>query len=721
MLTGIEVQKLTAEMSYLTTQFKQSHGVSPAKLGMTFEEALESCTTRGDLPARSFDHKLYERGDAMDCIASHAKFNFLNREQDDHKNHRFVLIAGASGIGKTRIGFESSRALATHVVDGDIKADELTQLQLSLEQPVYIYINFNNGEQFSRSVDANREADVRLGIRLASAGILKTSMEHVVTECKGLHLLSAGDVMSKIVENALSDGKAFATIIVHLDEFPFYIDAMGSNGKAQFKLMLNVLGKFMRQGGSSHRGKFCILPILTGTSARDVTFLASDYGRELVFLDVLSHESALSMFKDKFGAGEDSAIVSQQSHFCVALADAGGIPSYIASMLSPTVINQSTDWGSLVARGVRNINLDDFGGVAAARTIVAFALTAMPVAREFILPGGKPIGDLERCGHLFLAPIFSNDSRLCRIHMPFVQLRAINMLFVASNDTVFDNNLLFSPSLSRAWYWQDFEVLHAQLQSVRINALLAVRTAEIEAASVAVEDIEAQLRTPGGHQKLRSKLRTAKSLSAELQSRSELGFTVAQVMPGALGSPSILDRRLALKPMQVGHETVKCLVEITDVAAVVSMIECKEGQCDSNDRIFLCSPGNALIDGRFVCASADATMKPILFVWQDKHSSPDTERDTVNKKFILDWHANVSKAMKSWKNSFDVVYVFLTNRRLTKPHEFQASLPTDLLAITRIELSAYLSPTFAGRGLLAHPNVSSTSTSSSSTNDQQQH
>ena len=69
----------------------------------------------------------------------------------------------------------------------------------------------------------------------------------------------------------------------------------------------------------------------------------------------------------------------------------------------------------------------------------------------------------------------------------------------------------------------------------------------------------------------------------------------------------------------------------------------------------------------------------------------------------MKWVENARQAMVLWAEQFDVVCLFLTNRRLTG--ELPSPLPRDLLVVAREELATYLSLTFAGRGLLAHDDL----------------
>jgi hypothetical protein len=711
------VEEMMKMLALAKTALKNVTGKSPLKVPVSFEDALRSCL--GDsITNRTYEHTLYNRDVELKCLAGHLEHNFLNRSGQDHKDHRFVLVTGASGLGKTRFGFEASRSLVQFLTDdGHTLGEDKQTLLAGIAAPLYIYINFNNGEQYDNILDDHRPAAVRLGVRLAATGLLNLSMSSILLSCKDLNKLDVTSVMSRIVLDSLSSGNQFSCIIVHLDEFPFYVDARGTTGMHDFKAMLHELGKFMREGlvGTESRGRFCVLPILTGTSSRDVELVPSDYGHESVTLSCISDENALQMFKDKFGADDQSVAISEQSHFRVALSDAGGIPSYIAALLSPTGIDLNTAWGVLLASGVRNVeNLDPFGGVEGARVVLDFALTATPVTRTFILPGGKSVGDMERNSVLFLLPL-PDDRNQCHIHMPFVQLTVINKLLVARGHGLFDDNLLFSPSLDRPWYWQDFEKLHAQLQVVRINALLEAQKAELDGAVRLRNDLNRRLLLLSASESgtsLLAELQTASSVVTDLTSRGKRGFSISSVIPGALGLSATLERRVRLRPMKPFQETSKFLTLKTDIAPLTASIDCVGGQFDLTKGVFLCSSGNAHFDGRFACNPVDMSEQPVLFVWQDKHSALETVNDAVAAAFVLTWLESARSSMSKWSTSFDVVFVFLTNRRLTG--SLPSDMPPDLLVISRSELAVYLSPSFAGRGLLAHNMPSSSSSSSSS-------
>jgi hypothetical protein len=177
-------------------------GRSPDKPGISFEKAVECCD---ETPRRSpleFSHDLHDREGTLKDLASHASANFSNRTQTDHKNHIFLLVAGGSCIGKSRLGYEAVRpgVLGPHLPVG---AD--ARLVASLQNPCYIHINFNNGEKFDPRVDS-RSASQRLGIRLVTAGLLHKSFDTFVTACPNLSMVTVTSVLTELIQRRLRDG-----------------------------------------------------------------------------------------------------------------------------------------------------------------------------------------------------------------------------------------------------------------------------------------------------------------------------------------------------------------------------------------------------------------------------------------------------------------------------------------------------------------------------------
>ena len=626
-------------------------------------------------------------------MTSYALSNFDNRTQTDHKQHLFLLVAGGSGIGKSRLGYEAGRpdVLLSHLPAG---AD--TRLRASLRNPCYVHINFNNGEKFDVRVDGRPESQ-RLGIRLATAGLLHTSFDTFVTKCPNLSVITVASVLTELVQRRLREQEnMMVCIVVHLDEFQFYIDAARKASKKDprqcFKDMLNVLGQFMREGATDIRGRFFILPIVTGTSAIDISFLPTEYSGKTVCLAPLSEQATETMCTAVLGAKQISA-----EEFRVARADCGGIPHYLGVLLAIPWCKDGVNWGATLFDKMKSLVLDDFGGVEGAVAVVQFAIACQRVTRDFVMPGGSTVGELERKGSLFLV-----GQGLLTIHLPFVVLKKLNLLLTQHGRPVLDDNLLFFPTAVRPWRWQDFEELHAHLQAVRINALMAAQAAEIEAA----KDAFTALHFPLGHTEdlaqIRSRLAkttTAKKKIQELDAERDRGFQLSTILPGALARQSVLSMRVRPHAMRCYHEKNRFLVSTTGEVAVVDSVECREGKVDLLSGVFLAAKNNVLFDGRFVCPGATADKKGAVIFWQNKHSESDTKNNGVSAREVSIWHGAAHGATKLWHSAYDVVLLYVTNRLLIgslSVEEFEG-----LAVVSREQLHHYLSATFSVRGLIA--------------------
>ena len=679
---------------------------------LSFEDAITAAG--GVFPPHSspakFTYSLRDRSEQLGLVADLVKSNWQRRGNVNHNYHNFLIVPGASGIGKTRFGFEVLR-----LIEG--LSPSLTQQENDVRTIVskYICVDFNNGERFDPLFDSEVGANLRLGVRLAAKGLLKAPfLGPVLRRPEVYQAFQPLEVLGRVVSDALKDHESAAVaLVLHFDEFQAYVDEFGnlSDGRTALKHMLRFVGDFMRTGlqGGPLDGRFFVVPVLTGTAANDVKFLRTDrYREQIVLLDPLSESSALAMFEEKFGKRPE---IYQRSHFRVALSDTGFIPRIIdflygvpASSLRPNV-----DWGSHLqamylkdTKRQQTLDLELYGGAASAEAIIHFALSAQTVRRDFVLPGGQVVGELERRGELFLVPV--NASGGFRIWLPFVQLAALNQLLIGAGCAAFEQSLLFSPSATRPWRWQDFEELHAQFQALRMKSLLAAQDARLAAATALLAQLEAKRNEIMGKQndlagqRILLRIVACQSALDDLKKKVPEGFSLAQVCPGATGHPETLARRVMLQPVRCYHEQHKWIRSTCEAPDVDHSVTCKEGVFTLVNGVFLCAPGTANFDGRFVCLSADGG-KPVLFAWQDKHTQLAANTG-VTAEFIVEWHKQSSQCLQKWVSQYDVVYLFLTNRRLTGTDAARLDDIPGLLVVTREQLTKYLSPTLVGRGLI---------------------
>jgi hypothetical protein len=250
---------------------------------------------------------------------------------------------------------------------------------------------------------------------------------------------------------------------------------------------------------------------------------------------------------------------------------------------------------------------------------------------------------------------------------------------------------------------QDFERIDVHLVALRANALLTVGEATLAARRVEVDAFTAAVAEgPQGtasNLEARHALKKAAAALADERARQAEGVTVGRLMAGARGAREVLQRRVRLQRLRVCVEASKFLVSTTDKAPLVTSIMCSDGVAFLLDAaVFQCAPGNANFDWRFACEPADGG-KPVLFVGQDKHSASETNDPTVSGPELRNWYNLAEASLASVAATYDVVIVYVTNRRFTGDQAVLDACPR-LLLVAADELECYLSPTFAHRGIV---------------------
>ena len=308
----------------------------------------------------------------------------------------------------------------------------------------YIFCDLNhNGASFDSDFDTRSNAGLRIGARLAAQGLVFKSFTQIIRDrpVSEYVAFNAHDVLKRIVVNALQkskDAETVVAVVLHLDEFQFYVDAFpdAAQGREALKLMLREVGDFMRQGlqGTEYYKRFFIVPVLTGTAATDVHFLITEKYKEFtILLGPITQASGFQMYDDKFiggkpklsepelndlseeeGKGRQRLVLARsQNHFHVAMADTGFLPRILDDLLNLEAdeIEADTNWGYVLStyeNRKRALTLEAFGGMESAEALIHFSLSAQLVEREFSLPGGTKVGDLERMGELVLKPSEDN-------------------------------------------------------------------------------------------------------------------------------------------------------------------------------------------------------------------------------------------------------------------------------------------------------------------------
>ena len=632
---------------------------------LTFDAAIDACKRLPPGSEMEFSHSFHDRENQMkEMMERVVEHNFRNRGRTDNKNHRFAVVPGGSGIGKSRFGFEVSNSI------NDISGKRVSTGFGTVKWPPivtkYVFIDFCNGQEFDSDFDTSSWAGLRLGVRLAAQGLLNKRFADIIHRPRSKYVaFDTRAVLERIVINALEskDAETVVAVVLHLDEFQFYVDKTDREG---LKSMLREVGQFMREGlnHTKYHKRFFIVPVLTGTSANDVSFrLMEKYQELLIHLPPLTMGSGFKMYDDKFLDGlskeankerERLLLARSQNHFHVALADTGLVPRIVHELLDfplqSVQIEPDTNWGYMLSaytNPTRQVALEDYGGAGATETIIHFALSAQLVKREFMLPGGTKVGDLERKGELILRP--SEYRNQFYILMPFVQLVALNRLLSFDRKKgAFEPELLFSPTMDNPWRWQDFEELHGHFQALKMNALVGVRDCRIEASRVALLAVEEVKTRHGIYTGYRAKVRQYRENLKDLEDTAAEGFEIKELFRGALGHPDTLALRVVLEPVKCFHEKEKWISKHTDTAPVAEHVQCKE-MSDVNlfGGVFLHAPNTTIFDGRFGLKGAQPTDNPVLVAVHTKHSQLGSSTK-VSEEFILGWHTQARNALSKW-------------------------------------------------------------------------
>ena len=359
-------------------------------------------------------------------------------------------------------------------------------------------------------------------------------------------------------------------------------------------------------------------------------------------------------------------------------------------------------WGAglytQLSRYFSELSLETLGGVASTKLILALALSQSPVSRTFLLPHGKTLGDVEREGSLFLSSV-TREKYVVTIPISLIKLLN-NLLHLEGEGSLFPESLLFFPTPSRPWRWQDFEQLYLQFQVLLKNSLLRVDDRRLASAQRDVAVLNSKV-TKDPTSETWELLRLAQSHLASLEHQLSLGHSVGELFRGASGSSDILGLHLKLSPAVSVQEQHQFLTSTRSVASVVEQIPCNTGTSSPFDAVFECAQGNALIDHRFACHSIPSDQPPIYFFIQAKQSLLPSQGE-LKTSSVTAWYDQCMDAMEKFTSHYRVVCVYLSNRRLVDDLHGEMTLFEQcplLLLITQDNLREFLG-LFAGRGLL---------------------
>eukprot|EP01128_Nolandella_sp_AFSM9_P010454 TRINITY_DN722_c0_g1_i2.p1 TRINITY_DN722_c0_g1~~TRINITY_DN722_c0_g1_i2.p1 ORF type:complete len:586 (+),score=123.54 TRINITY_DN722_c0_g1_i2:414-2171(+) len=581
--------------------------------------------------------------------------NLRNRRSNMKSDHCFLVVPGGPGIGKTRFAHELQFRFPATIVDDTSKS--------TFSKPLYLYIDLNNGLQYDYLFDSKYDASTRLGVRLASHYFASETrfLTFVKRSADSIELLDFPNILRAIVqhERRSRHPDEMIPIILHIDEYQLYIDSVHNEGgltkelsRRYFKDMLRQIGIFMISS-HHHALNICLLPVCTGTSPFDITFLPTEYHGAMIQLPPLSREHAEHIARDSLGS--DWEKYKHDTSFQIALHDTGFIPRFVEFLLEVTP-SPSFEWGVSLYGAVKERYHTVFKyHLEELVPILRFGISQIKVDNVVKL-NGMTLGEAEREGLVFLEPVFDGG---VVVLIPFVLMRVMNDVLMRRDKGVFPSNLLFSPTSTQAWRWQDFELLIPYFHHLLAVSVLFVRHALSSSTPLRLRDL--------------------------LRGCSH-------------NDNSLIDRTIELShSLQVFEENQQCLTKIESHAEFKEKIACGDDSPSIYDGVFICREGNALVDFRTaVRTPKESERKPILLLFQVKHSALSSTSNSITSTFIEDWCRDTLAAFSAYQSTFDIALVFVTNRRLV------GDLPnsTNLFLISEKEIPAYLGP-LASRGLLA--------------------
>lgn len=588
------------------------------------------------------DGLLLERSQAISVVARAWTSNFHagGAKREDSKL-QCVVIPGSAGLGKSRMGFAAAmdQSVRDAIDDPDVKS--------LLDRGVtYIFVDFANGSGWRAGLDAKVGPTVMLGVRLACYSVFECKLDSALgaLSVAELQTFDCGDVLAHII------GKGDCAVAVHLDEFQLFGKGHLASDTENLVIVRDMLLSLSNAFRDS-KMRVTLLPIISGTAARDIRFAATEkLSHQYVVLTPLTMDGCLRLCENVLGSR--FAAIAEQSHFLVALADAGGIPRYVNDLIRHNPgAGPDADWGfilrSAVSIAVPVCDDDD------ALTMVTLALLRTPIKRDFRI-GASTVANLERDGVLFLLPTHqSRDDTNFVVHIPLVQME--QMIAKMTGHPMIPVALLRGIAPAMPLSWSDFEVLHAHVQCLRFTGLA--------------------------------------------RTQAHRSCTLSDVFPGAVVGRSDPVVVCGLWSRNVCTEAEKFLVRVSDIAAVVETVTTDSDTVNLRDVVAISCVGNAMFDGRMVLADR------VIAFWQDKHSLPTSADRGVSRSDISSWYEFASACTARWRaEGWRVILFFCSNRRLTaaplKDDDALFSMRPGLIVVTRDQLTAYLTPTFAERGIL---------------------
>eukprot|EP01132_Coremiostelium_polycephalum_P008368 gene8368-10278_t len=377
-------------------------------------------------------------------MAKIAKNNYQSRGSSIQQNHIFTLIAGGSGIGKTRAGEEVAH------IPGDIINRILTNSEMidkkeffdSIVNCLYIYINLNHhGNAYFHLLDKKHTASIRIGYRLAySSGIYGNlnfeSFNNMNQQSKDYFNFDI--VLNNIKKEQMANIKPKA-IIIHLDEYQLYIDAIKYNNLAS-EINPREDFKSLLKFGMTNIYLEPIPPSLSGPIV--------EYHLE-------------------------RKLLKESDSFNIAIGDTGFIPKDMILLMNEANMydeNYSTNAFRRIISALDNSILSTNKNLL--KTICALAITQTPVGLSEVLTENPKVtlDDARREGFIYLRE--TKDRHKFLVYISFYLLKGFNTQLP---QPWFPDHLMIPPTDNNKWLWKYFEMLYPYFQICLISTLISLK------------------------------------------------------------------------------------------------------------------------------------------------------------------------------------------------------------------------------------------------------
>ncbi|GAM24656.1 hypothetical protein SAMD00019534_078310 [Acytostelium subglobosum LB1] len=455
--TIINLNKLPGQLKLHAQKIVQAAGAAGVGGGQAHPlntDPLVDLQRLADIP------NYIERAGVLDKIDQFIDYNIAGHRLSQRSKHSFLYIVNGSGIGKTWTGFHAGNHLITSARYNDYSRYR-------------IFIDLSNGSRYDSYIDSAISVDTSLALRVAAC-FLGTHWKTLFLRLTGSGGLS-GFTFSYVMQwfaPKVNIGQRRVLLAIHLDEIqlqPTFSQAI-----------LHIIAEFMCSTNSESLASclnIVILPILTGTSSKDLKQKVTLYGSKHIELDPFTYEQSVA-YMDSNIPNFDAA--SKGARFQRVLMSMGGVPrileifkdciktditlAHLDHIIESTMMNIDTaykiggQWRS-ICHTERNL-----------RTIIAMSISSFDVPLDHQLPDmdtskNPPtpitIEDVTSHGIIFLKEIPSTD--YFYIVYPLIVLEMLNKRFHFSS-------LNLMEPLNQHWGWKKFEVFEAEIDLLKNNA-----------------------------------------------------------------------------------------------------------------------------------------------------------------------------------------------------------------------------------------------------------